>query len=407
VQIPLTKPTSTALVSLFVLTGLCVFAGVTYGAVFARNVSVQSRSKSFNAYALAQEINRARLLEAAIAGGNYLLRMQKRDGSFNYYYDAEADRFESRRYNILRHAGVAISLFDLFAATRDPRYLASARRAMRFLALRFRPARERGWSYVLDYDGKAKLGANGLALIAITRQMELDPRGRDRLNATRLANLILAMQRRDGSFETHYKVPGSQALSTESLYYPGEAMLGLMRLFKITSDKRLLEAARRGADYLVAHQQTMNVLPADAWLIQALEALYAAGHETKYAEHAIRLAEAMIATQYTDDDAPAYAGGFGPGPPRGTPTASRAEGLLAAFRVARLSGDSRAFKIASALKACARFQLSQQLTVKTPGLHNPRRAAGGFREDMTSMKVRIDYGQHNVSSLLGIAEALY
>ena len=122
--------------------------------------------------------------------------MQRPDGSFHYYYDAEQDRFEPRRYNIVRHAGAALSLFDLYAATRDSRYLESARRAVRFLTARFRRARGTQGSYVLDFDGKAKLGANGLALVALARQIELDPKRADRGSATKLANLILAMQRK-------------------------------------------------------------------------------------------------------------------------------------------------------------------------------------------------------------------
>ena len=333
--------------------------------------------------------------------------MQRPDGSFHYYYDAEQDRFEPRRYNIVRHAGAALSLFDLYAATRDSRYLESARRAVRFLTARFRRARGTQGSYVLDFDGKAKLGANGLALVALARQIELDPKRADRGSATKLANLILAMQRKDGSFEMRYKLQANEQVLSESLYYPGEAMLGLIRLYGLNHDARLLDAARRGADYLIEWQRNINELPADAWLMQVLELLYNIGREKKYVEHAIALAEAMIAGQYTEDDPEGYAGGFGPGSPRATPAASRAEGLVAAYRIARLTGDDRAAKIASALRASARFQLAQQLTADTGGVRNPRLAAGGFREGLTSMKIRIDYVQHNISSLLAIAEALF
>ena len=354
-----------------------------------------------------QDLSRVRLVEAARAGGDYLLRVQKRDGDFNYYYDAAEDRFESRRYNIVRHAGAALSLFDLYSATRDSRYLESAQRAVRLLGTRFRRARGATGSYVLDYDGKAKLGANGLALVALARQIDLDPRNGNRRSAEALAKLILALQRNDGSFEMRYKLRANEQVLAESLYYPGEAMLGLIRLYGLNHDARLLDAARRGADFLIQRQQKMNSLPADAWFMQALEALYSIGHEKRYAEHAIALAEAMISDQYTDDDPEGYAGGFGPGSPHGTPAASRAEGLVAAYRIARSTGHVRAAKIASALNASARFQLAQQLTADSPGVRNPRLAAGGFREGITSMKIRIDYVQHNVSSLLGIAEALY
>jgi uncharacterized protein YyaL (SSP411 family) len=358
--------------------------------------------------AYAQELNRARLLVAARAGGDYLVRMQRPDGRFHFYYNATDDRFESTRYNIVRHAGAALSLLDLYAVTHDVRYREAARRATRFLKTRFHSSGATRAVYVLDYDGKAKLGANGLALAAIAKQIELDPKTGDRQSAARLANLILAMQHKDGSFEMRYRLRADESEGFESLYYPGEAILGLVRLFRLSGDKRLLDAARRGANFLIESQLLMDVMPADAWLMLALEALYNIGHERKYADHTIALAEAMIADQYSDSDPPGYSGGFGPGPPRVTPAASRAEGLVSAYRIARSTGDPRASTIAGALKGCASFQLSKQFTARNSGsLPNPRLAAGGFWEGLTSMKIRIDFVQHNISSLLGIAEALY
>ena len=354
-----------------------------------------------------QELTRATLISAARAGGDYLIRMQKPDGSFHYYYDAAEDRFESRRYNIVRHAGATLSLFDLYERTRDGRYLEAARSAMKFLKTRFRPAHARKAAYVLDFDEKAKLGANGLALLAFTKQIEFDRKLADRRSAARLANLILAMQRKDGSFQMRYKLRTTDEEGNESLYYPGEAMLGLVRLFGLIGDRGLLEASRRGADFLIESQRQSGTLPADAWFMQALEALYNIGHEKRYADHLIALAEAMMASQYTDSESPGHAGGFGPGPPRGTPAASRAEGLLAAYRVARLIGSPQSSVIAASLKACARFQLAQQLRSDDASLPNPERAMGGFRESSTSIRVRIDFVQHNISSLLGIANTLY
>lgn len=354
------------------------------------------------------ELSGARLLEAARAGGDYLIRMQRSDGSFHYYYDARLDHFESRRYNVVRHAGTAASLLELYQATGDARYLESAKRAVYFLSKRFRRARSRDGLYVLDYDGKAKLGANGLALLALAKLIKLDPRSTDRQTAARLANLILALQRRNGSFEARYRLASGSAAGPESLYYPGEAILGLLSLFSLNGDRRLLEAARRGADFLIESQKRMTALPADAWLMQALEALYVIGREKTYVDHAIALAKAMMASQYTDEAPHGYSGGFGPGPPRATPAASRAEGLAAAYRIARSTGDVRAAMIAASLKACARFQLAQQFTgANSALLPNPPRAAGGFRESAASFGIRIDFVQHNISSLLAIAEALY
>ncbi|MEN3333471.1 MAG: hypothetical protein V7641_2836 [Blastocatellia bacterium] len=355
---------------------------------------------------LLQEINRARLNRAARAGGDYLIRAQKSDGSFHYDYDPFTESVSERDYNILRHAGATIALFQLYEATHEARYTEAARRAMVYLKSRFRWAREAEALYVLDDDGKAKLGANGLALLALAMQMRLDPKSADRESALRLANLILRMQERDGSFASYYDMKGEPE-DRASLYYPGEAMLGLLELYRLTGDPRLIEAARRGANYLIETQQRLPSLPPDAWLMQALEALFAIKREPSYAAHTMRIAEAMIKEQYSEADAPLYAGGYRPGVPRATPAASRAEGMLAAWRLARLTNDARAARLAEALKLSARFQLAQQVDADNSYyLASPERAVGGFRESLTSARIRIDYVQHNISALLGIAQIL-
>src|SRR6185503_6656751 len=259
---------------------------------------------------------------------------------------------------------------------------------------------------VLDDDGKAKLGANGLALLALVTQAEIDPPSGDRVSAERLANQIVAMQNRDGSFRSYHPVRGDEPEGSVSLYYPGEAILGLVRLYGLNGDRSLLVAARRGADYLIQSQKKSGSLPPDAWLMQALEALHKTRRDRPYAEHAVVLAEAMVADQYTDVDPVGFTGGFRPGVPRSTPAASRAEGMLAAYRLAVSIGDSRASGIAASLKASARFQLTQQFNGPNSFyLENAERAAGGFRASITSMRIRIDFVQHNVSSLLAIAQA--
>ena len=371
--------------------------------------SLYSETSFVTKSAQKSEITRANLIAAAKAGGDYLVRMQKADGSFHYFYDPAQDLVEPLTYNIVRHAGAILSMFDLYENTRDARYLECARRAIVFLKTQFRSARSGNADYVLDFDGKAKLGAIGLSLAALVEQLRFDSKFGDSRSADRLARMILAMQRKNGSFEMRYQLKESNDDGFESLYYPGEALLGLIRFFKVKGDRKLLDAANRGIEFLIQSQQKMKRLPADAWLMQAIDEFYNKSPRKKFAEHAIALAEAIIADQYDETDERAgYAGGFGPGPPRSTPAASRAEGLLAAYRLARSIGNSRAITIARSLKACGRFQLAQQFTASNSGsLVNSSRAIGGFRESLTSMKIRIDFVQHNISSLLGIAETIY
>ena len=384
-------------------------------------------------------LSRTVLLDAARAGGDYLVRMQQPDGRFYYWYYPATDRVDTTQYNVLRHSGAALALFDLYMVTGERRYLDAARRATAFLKTRFRPAvlsqDSTGTSgsgsrqivfhsedpvlrpalYVLDFDDKVKLGANGLALIVLIRQIYADAEFADIESARGLAEMILRLQRPDGGFESYYRLSGNEPSGDTSLYYPGEAILGLLSLYDVTGDSRLADAAHRGADYLIDSQRRLRHLPPDAWLMQALELLLNhdgrlanGGRRQKYVAHLLALAESMMRDQYGDRDPRGYAGGFAPGIPRSTPAASRAEGLVAAYRVAVALKDSRSNALAAALRACARFQLSQQFRenaeMKIP---NPERASGGFRESTTSMRVRIDFVQHNVCSLLQMARTIY
>src|SRR5262249_40216071 len=143
----------------------------------------------------------------------------------------------------------------------------------------------------------------------------------------------------------------------------------------------------------------------DAWLVQALEVIYQITGDAKYADHAMDIAASMAASLYPADGPEGYEGAVAPGIPRVTPTASRCEGILAGYRVARSRGDSPAEQLISSARAAVRFQLTQQFTPDNSFfLADPGRAAGGFHGSLDSTRVRIDYVQHNISSLLGLAE---
>ena len=53
------------------------------------------------------------------------------------------------------------------------------------------------------------------------------------------------------------------------------------------------------------------------------------------------------------------------------------------------------------LELGVRFQLQTQLRPESAMyLPDPQRAIGGFRRSLTNFEIRIDYVQHNISSLL-------
>ncbi|HEX9636725.1 MAG TPA: hypothetical protein VGB99_04275, partial [Acidobacteriota bacterium] len=78
-----------------------------------------------------------RLLEAARLGGRYLVGAVAADGRMIYSYHADRDR-AAPSYNILRHAGTAYAMLELYEVTREPDLLAAAERALGFLLTQIR-----------------------------------------------------------------------------------------------------------------------------------------------------------------------------------------------------------------------------------------------------------------------------
>ena len=117
----------------------------------------------------------------------------------------------------------------------------------------------------------------------------------------------------------------------------------------------------------------------------------------------MRIAKAIMQSQNRD---PLYPDWFGSyyRPPRSTPTATRSEGLYAAYQLARDFGDpNEAEQILESLGHGIRFQLQTQFRPESVlYLKKPQRALGGFHNSLTNYEIRDDYVQHNLSSILGL-----
>jgi hypothetical protein len=352
-------------------------------------------------------VDRGRMLASARAGGDFLLRIMRDDGSFKYTVDPWLGVEARSAYNIVRHAGTAAALFEVAGATGDDRYLRGALRAMAFMEGWFRPGDQEGLTYLLDKDGKAKLGAFGLALLAISRKLEAAPEAADRERALQLGRQIVAMQQPDGSFDSYLSIRGDEPDGSVSLYYPGEAMLGLARVAALGIDEGFLAAAHRGADYLIASRAGKTKLPPDAWLMQALDVLYRTDPKPAYVEHSMAIAKSMLADQYPPDAPPIYAGGFGGEPIRSTRTTARIEGIVAACRLGFRVGDARAPEYLAAIQKTLPHLLPMQYDADNSFfLDDPAAVAGAMRGGLDDAEIRIDYVQHHVSAMLGMAGLL-
>jgi hypothetical protein len=226
---------------------------------------------------------------------------------------------------------------------------------------------------------------------------------------------LIRMQNPDGSFVSFYNWDGKEKSKRKSIYYSGEAILGLLRLHQLTGEQEWLDVAVRGADYLV-HDRWKSLgirfyTPMDAWLLQGLEEMDRVAPDDARADYAFGVGEAIARGKLMDPSStpPDFLGAnlSGPGSmPNAATAGAFGEALSAAARLEarRLPGEHRFLDFAM---YNANFQLRNQFWgPNSYYLPNPARSSGGFRVKQDFAEVRNDHVQHNLSGLFGLLDLL-
>ncbi len=354
---------------------------------------------------------------------DYLLRSQHDDGSFMYVVDPKRPSLRSRRYNILRHAGTMYALGQ--AARHQVQPSASAEAiagAATYLRQRLTPVP--GAPALLavatlpDLDGQhrhvAKLGASGLALIALTTANRLRP-GTVRLDELRaIGDFVRFMQKPDGGFVSLFDLddPMGTDDSWVSLYYPGEAALGLIELAEVDADgARFRDAAVGALSFLARSRNGEAKVPADHWALLATARLLETDGGTlstldkAAVEHHARQVVASIVGKVPSSRSH---GGALTAALRTTPTATRLEGLIAARATVDLGSVTPL--VDNIIDRGISFLLRGQYRAGPYAGGMPARitrssAAGGTAVDEKDRRIRVDYVQHALSAFIGHARA--
>jgi hypothetical protein len=155
-----------------------------------------------------------------------------------------------------------------------------------------------------------------------------------------MGDFILFMQKSNGGFYSKYYSDGrGRDDSWTSLYYPGEAALGLLMLYEIDNDRKWLNAAARALKYLAKLRKSESVVEADHWALIATTKLLQHYNDLELAipaeffiDHGIQISKSIISSvPQFPSDSPYYGCMTLDG--RTTPTATRLEGLLSILNV--------------------------------------------------------------------------
>ena len=364
----------------------------------------------YRGHQLFDTVSAEQTLEAAKQAGKYLARATQENGRFVYEYDPALDVVSSG-YNIIRHAGTVYAMLELYGVTRDEELFRAAKRGLKFLLTQIQAKKIDGEEInLLIEDDAARLGGNALAIVALAKYVEVSGDRQHIPLMKRLGRWIQKIQDADGRFAIHkLDVTDEKAVDFESRYYPGEAILGMLRLQALTSEATWLDTAERGAMYLIQVRDkglSEDKIEHDHWLLYALNELYRARPRKEFLDHAMLIARSIIKKQITESQYSDWSGGFRP-PPSSNPTATRTEGLCATYSLARHLGRPESPAMRETIQRAAAFQLQLQHRPETV-IHfkNPQRCLGGFAESFTDSTIRIDTSQHNISALLAATKVL-
>jgi AMMECR1 domain-containing protein len=253
--------------------------------------------------------------------------------------------------------------------------------------------RNAGYSY-LELGADSKISFSAFMILSLIRQPYY-PGSLE--TATGLADGILSLQQPDGSYATSFdgKISGID-------YYPGEAMLSLMRLFEVTGDERLADSVAKAFPYYRDYWRQNKNTAFVPWHTQTYFLLAQHNNDPELEEFVYEMSDWLIDTyQIFRDVYPDKIGGFKKDDPRNS-TSSYMEGINDAYRTAQLFGNGRHIKkYRDSVRAGTRFVLQTQFTPENAfWVKNPARAIGGFKESLKSVNQRNDYTQHATSALI-------
>lgn len=318
-------------------------------------------------------------LEIAHQGAISLVKLLQKDGSFKYRYNAHNGESLSG-YNVLRHAGTIWSLLDVYKDANDNQILDCSKDATTYLLDTYLRFFRHYNSACICEDNKIKLGGNALSALALLALFETTGDIFLLTVSEQLGRFMLEQRSEHGKLVHKRYFKSGKISGFESMYYTGEALLALLFLYRLTNEKKWLDAVIEIEDELCP--EDYGVKEQSHWMLYSLEALSQHDASPIFYNHAKQIACHIL-------DNPDYLSWN-----RSTPIACRTEGLLAFIRMkqpAAINDQSLKQRCLQQAKSNLKRQLEYRQSDGTF-----IRGGGDKRND----EVRIDYIQHNISSFI-------
>lgn len=196
----------------------------------------------------------AELRQSATEAVDWFVRNQQDDGRWLYLYDADSATM-SPDYNVVRHMGVQMSLYQA-AAAGIPSAMETAERGLVWSTIQI--VERDGWAAVVDR-GLAPVGATALfvAGLAERRILSGDDQYDDLLKG--LGRFLVYQTEASGAVLAYYDTAAGEPTPGEySRYYTGEAYWALTRLRLLFPDGPWAEPAERVGTYISTRRDSVE-----------------------------------------------------------------------------------------------------------------------------------------------------
>lgn len=220
-----------------------------------------------------------------IEKGTYFLTEQvQENGEFIYgYFSAFAKKIGT--YNILRHASSLYAMAEGYEIVQDDRIIKKIEAGIDYLireAIVYKEEGNEKLAFVVDKanENEIKLGSNATAILAITKYTEVTGKDTYLPIAQTLAKGILHMKTPSGGFMHVLTYPTFEIKDLyRIIYYEGEAIFSLLRLYAMDQNELWLEESKKSFDYFIANDYWKYH---DHWLSYAANELTMYEPEDKY-----------------------------------------------------------------------------------------------------------------------------
>lgn len=241
-------------------------------------------------------------LEVVSTSSEYLSMQLGMDGKFDYGRYPINDR-PIKGYNTMRHAASIWSLICAYRLTGDKFTLGQLEKAIGYMVentyAKYSPVEGKDNTVYLaePTSQEVKVGANGVAIIMLTEYM--DAVGTDKFAqlCRELGNGILELfDKRTGEFFHVLHFPTLAPKDKfRTVYYDGECVFALCRLYGLTRDRKWLDAAQQAVDMFIRKNYTQY---RDHWIAYSMNEITKYLPEERYFAFALKNAQVNLKKIY-------------------------------------------------------------------------------------------------------------